>query len=241
MSFIADMRTVYQLALGRDRGATHAERLENFYGSQADHYDDFRENFLTGRRELIASCPWTKIERWVDLGAGTGGLIEFVPDDVLKRINIDLVDLSPSLLALAQQRIKFKDVSHARINQCDVTTYGAANSYDLVTMSYSLTMVPDWFLAVDNALRLLKPGGTIAIADFYVSRKYPVPGRRKHGWFTRIFWPTWFAFDNIQMTGEHLEYLNARFSMVSVYEGYTRVPYLLGAKAPVYRFVGVKR
>jgi len=30
--------------------------------------------------------------------------------------------------------------------------------------------IPDWFLAIDNALRILKPGGIIAVVDFYVSR-----------------------------------------------------------------------
>ena len=44
---------------------------------------------------------------------------------------------------------------------------------DVVTFSYSLTMIPDWFAAIENALRMLRPGGQIGVVDFYVSRKYP--------------------------------------------------------------------
>ena len=55
---------------------------------------------------------------------------------------------------------------------------------DVVTFSYSLTMIPDWFLAVDHAWRLLRPGGTIGVVDFYVSRKHPDPGWRRHPWST---------------------------------------------------------
>ena len=34
-------------------------------------------------------------------------------------------------------------------------------------------MIPDWFAAVDHAWRLLRPGGTIGVVDFYVGRKHP--------------------------------------------------------------------
>ena len=38
---------------------------------------------------------------------------------------------------------------------------------DVVTFSYSLTMIPDWFAALENAAAMLKPGGTIGVVDFY--------------------------------------------------------------------------
>ena len=119
MSVIADLKTVWQLATGRDRGTCHAERLENFYRKQASHYDHFRKNFLTGRRELMAACPWKKINRWVDLGAGTGGLLEFVPQNVLARTHVDLVDLSPSLLSQAQERITRMSLTNAAITRAE--------------------------------------------------------------------------------------------------------------------------
>ena len=37
---------------------------------------------------------------------------------------------------------------------------------DLVTCSYSLTMIPDWRRAIDVAYALLRDGGQMAVADF---------------------------------------------------------------------------
>ena len=42
---------------------------------------------------------------------------------------------------------------------------------DVVRESYSLTMIPDWFAALDQAYAMLKPGGTIGIVDFFVARE----------------------------------------------------------------------
>ena len=51
---------------------------------------------------------------------------------------------------------------------------------DVVTFSYSLTMIPNWFQALERAYAALKPGGMIGVVDFYISRKWPAPGMRRH-------------------------------------------------------------
>jgi S-adenosylmethionine-diacylgycerolhomoserine-N-methlytransferase len=99
-------------------------------------------------------------------------------------------------------------------------------------------MIPDWFAAVDHAVELLKPGGLIGVVDFYVSRKHPEPGRQRHGWFTRSFWPLWFANDNVFLSSEHVPYLHRKFETVQFSEHRARAPYLLGLRVPYYRFVG---
>ena len=95
----------------------------------------------------------------------------------------------------------------------DATTFQpAAGPADVVTFSYSLTMIPDWYAAIDNALTMLRPGGTIGVTDFFVARKYPAEGRTRHGWFTRTFWPAWFGSDNVFLSPDHLPYLQRKFS-----------------------------
>lgn len=55
---------------------------------------------------------------------------------------------------------------------------------DVVTF-YSLTMIPAWFQALENALACLKPSrNSWRGVDFYVTRKWPEPGLKRHG----IFW-----------------------------------------------------
>jgi len=43
MGFFSDLKVLYHLALKPVRGKSHAERMESFYGGQAEAYDDFRK------------------------------------------------------------------------------------------------------------------------------------------------------------------------------------------------------
>ena len=42
-----------------------------------------------------------------------------------------------------------------------MTTWQSIEAYDIATCSYSLSMIPDWYAAIDNALANLKPGGQL--------------------------------------------------------------------------------
>ena len=239
MSLREDIRVLYHLVCTGSRGRSHAERLERFYAGQAEGYDRFRERLLHGRRELCTRLAPPAGGVWVDLGGGTAATLEFAAAAVAAVRAVYVVDLSPSLLRVAHRRIDrlgWRNVTPVRADACRfVPPEGAA---DLVTFSYSLTMIPDWFRAVDHARRLLKPGGTIGVVDFYVSRKHPAPGRRRHAVFTRHFWPLWFAVDNVFLSADHVPYLHARFRADTFTEALGAVPYMPGLRVPYYVFVG---
>jgi len=110
----------------------------------------------------------------------------------------------------------------------------------VVTFSYSLTMIPDWFAAIDSARAMLSPGGLIGVVDFYVSRKYPADRLRRHRWFTRSFWPVWFAFDNVFPSPDHVPYLHRSFQAVHFAENRGKLPCIPLLRMPYYTFVGRK-
>ena len=111
---------------------------------------------------------------------------------------------------------------------------------DVVTFSYSLTMIPDWFGAIENALAMLKPGGVIGVVDFFVSRKHPPSNHKRHSWFTRTFWPTWFSFDNVFPSPDHVPFLHRHFDPIVFEEHRAKVPYMPLIRVPYYLFVGRK-
>ena len=241
MSFASDLKVLFHLTLKPIRGRDHQARLESFYGGQAEAYDDFRRRLLKGREEL-----WSKIDApaggtWVDMGGGTGSNLEFLSDRMSDLGHVYLVDLSPSLLKVAARRMEDRGWTNAQAVEADATNWhpptGAA---DVVTFSYSLTMIPDWFAAIDNALAMLRPGGLIGVVDFYVSRKFPAGEHRRHGWFTRNFWPTWFGNDNVFPSADHVPYLHRHFEPVLFEEHRAKVPYLPLIRTPYYQFVGKK-
>jgi len=242
MGIASDLRVLYHLAVKRVRGDSHAARMENFYAGQAQAYDDFRRRLLQGRERLWRQIGDQPGAVWVDLGGGTGANLEFFEPQARQRLQqIYVVDLAPSLLRVLEQRITDQGWNNVVPVQADATTFrpptGQAN---VVTFSYSLTMIPDWFAAIDNAYAMLEPGGLLGVVDFYVSRKHAAAGHTQHTWSTRSFWPLWFAADNVYPSSEHLPYLQQRFETVHLYESRAKVPYLPWGRVPYYTFVGRK-
>lgn len=240
----SDLRVLYHLLLARKRGNSHAERLESFYRGQAGHYDGFRQRLLQGRRELIESLPWEKAAGgvWVDLGGGTGANLEFAGDRLRSLKAVYLVDLCPSLLEVARERIARHGWQNVHAVEADATAFRPPEGEaDLVTFSYSLTMIPDWAAALDHARALLKAEGTLGVVDFYVSRKHEPAPRVRHSWWTRTFWQTWFAFDDVFLSPDHLPYLRHRFQTLDLREERAALPYFPLGRAPYYRFLGQPR
>ncbi len=236
-----DLKTLFHISLARVRGDSHTERLESFYAPQAAGYDSFRSRLLHGRQSLFDALETPTGGVWVDFGAGTGENAERFGERLSGLQDAYLVDLCRSLLEVATQRVATHGWQNVKPVHGDATTFGGdLSNVDLVTFSYSLTMIPDWFAAIENAWNLLKPGGIIGVTDFYVSRKYPAEGQRRHRWGTRSCWPLWFASDNVCLNPDHLPFLQHRFETVSLQECLGRVPYLPIVRVPYYVFVGRK-
>lgn len=111
---------------------------------------------------------------------------------------------------------------------------------DIITFSYPLTVIPNWFLAIENALKLLKPGGVIGVSDFFVSRKYTNEGMKRHSWFTRSFWPIWFARNNVFLSQDHVPFLHQNIDLIQYKEKTHKIPYIPFSQMPYYIFIGRK-
>lgn len=237
----SDLKILYQMALKPIRGADHAQRLDSFYSGQAAGYDDFRRRLLQGREDLWQRLDAPEGGVWVDFGGGTGSNLEHLGPAIARLRKVYVVDLATSLLDVARKRITERNWTNAEAVCADATEWSPSEgAADVVTFSYSLTMIPDWFAAMENARRILRPGGRIGIVDFYVSRKYPPDGHVRHGWFTRSYWPVHFALDNVFLSQDHVAYLEWRFASEHLGEHRAKVPYIPFMRVPYYVFVGRK-
>ncbi|MDR3108930.1 MAG: class I SAM-dependent methyltransferase [Planctomycetaceae bacterium] len=246
MGLFADLKIISKMVFHRSHGDDHKTRLDNFYGVQADDYDDFRKRLLPGREQL-----WNELVDngaangvvWYDMGGGTGSNLQYFGDNIAQMERVYVVDLASTLLNVADRRIREQGWENAKVIEADATTFlPEEKQVDVVTFSYSLTMIPDWFAAIDHAYEILKPGGRIGVVDFYVSRKYPSENHKRHGWTKRTFWPAWFSRDNVFPSPDHVPYLHRKFDVGYFYEGLTKIPYFPNPffKMPYYIFIGKK-
>ncbi|KAK3393664.1 hypothetical protein B0H63DRAFT_458755 [Podospora didyma] len=185
---------------------------------------------------------------WVDVGGGTGWNIEAMSQyvDVPSFFSsVYLVDFSPSLCEVARKRfarlgwenvkVICEDARKFRLEDYenpsgDRTPTRSIPSFfdqkrpehggaDLVTLSYSLSMIPDFFSAIDSLSLLLAPNGIIGVADFYIQSKADFAFRNYTGGFTgrhvsflgRTFWRAWFDLDRVGLEPARRDYLEYRF------------------------------
>ncbi len=241
MGLFSDLKILYHMACSKNTGVNHEQRLENFYSSQMEHYDDFRRRLLHGREQMMSLLPLLPGDNLIDMGGGTGNNIESLAQRLGPLNSVTIVDLCKSLLKVADNRIGQKKWLNVRTAYADATRYQPDyGQADAITFSYSLTMIPNWFDAINHAYDLLKPGGTIGVVDFYVSRKWVSENRTKHSTLTRLFWPSWFNYDNVFPSPDHLPFLESKFLGTHLLEKKGFVPYMFGLKAPYYIFVGKK-
>ncbi|GMH65735.1 hypothetical protein TrLO_g14495 [Triparma laevis f. longispina] len=165
----------------KDTANGHGKNIEAFYQDQASVYDSFRENFLHARCPMLTCIPTKTVGDmvWIDVGGGTARNLEFIPVDVLKKKfkKIIVVDISPSLLEVAKARVAKHGLSDVvECVCCDFTDEKSvkkhlpkAGTVDIVTFSYSLSMIPNKKCALENAQRLLKSkgDGCLGVADFF--------------------------------------------------------------------------
>ncbi|KAJ5194207.1 Protein of unknown function DUF3419 [Penicillium cf. griseofulvum] len=246
------------------------DALESFYKTQAAIYDATRRRLLCGREDmlgLVAAQLKYKISNkevmagkavWVDIGGGTGYNIEamaaFLPVDKFFK-HVYLVDLSPSLCEVARERFERLGWKNVTVLCQDARSFhlpekdfdprhanAASDGVDLITMSYSLSMIPDYYSVVDSLTSRLKSTGMLGVCDFYVQsivdvscRNYTGGAFNRHvNWLGRVFWRAWFDFDRVSLEAARRDYLEYKFgTVISASER----NYFLGG-IPYYIFVG---
>jgi S-adenosylmethionine-diacylgycerolhomoserine-N-methlytransferase len=235
---VLDARVLMALARGVPRRGSHTERLQAFYGPQAEYYDTFRARLLSGREDLVTMMAPADGADIVELGGGTGYNLTYFRDRLNRLGQVEIVDLCPALLQQARRR--WAGHPNVRVVESDATCYVSAHPVDCVYFSYALTMIPNWRAAIANAIAMLKPGGTLGVVDFYVSSARPAAGLAHHDWFTRGFWPRWFAHDGVKLSPDPMSLLRTVLPDHRLSECLAALPYIPVLRVPYYIFVGRK-
>ena len=148
--------------------AARGERAAEFFRVNVDEWNRIRSLHVPeakveqGMMEL--GRIGSPIESFVDLGTGTGRMIELLGPQAKSSLGIDL---SPEMLAFARARLDQIGIEHCSLRQGDLYDLPLVDEMaDLVTLHQVLHYTDDPAAAVLEAGRILKPGGRLLIADF---------------------------------------------------------------------------
>lgn len=105
-----------------------------------------------------------KVDLLIDLGTGTGRMLELLRDHYRRGIGIDS---SREMIAVARAKLAAASVGHAQIRLGDIGDLDAsAGAADVIVIHQVLHYFDDPGKVIAQARRSLKPGGEIVIVDF---------------------------------------------------------------------------
>jgi ubiquinone/menaquinone biosynthesis C-methylase UbiE/DNA-binding transcriptional ArsR family regulator len=100
----------------------------------------------------------------VDLGTGTGRILELFGQRFRRGLG---VDLNPAMLGYARAKLARAGLTHAQVRQANIYDLPLADrSADAVVMHLVLHFLSDPQRAIREAARVLAPGGRLLIVDF---------------------------------------------------------------------------
>src|SRR5690242_7474236 len=112
-------------------------------------------------RAALSDKPFRSL---LDLGTGTGRMLEMFGPDIERGLGLDL---SLDMLLLARDRLERAGLRNCSVRQGDIYDLPIANdSFDVVILHQVLHFLDDGARAIREAARVLRPGGSLLVVDF---------------------------------------------------------------------------
>lgn len=153
-----------RLAMAR---AARAEAASAYFKANAPHWERIRSLHVPDQDvegAVVRLLGQERLGAVLDAGTGTGRMLEVLAPHIGRGVGIDI---SPEMLAIARDRLSRIGAANCQVRLGDVYRLPLPDrSFDAVLFHQILHYLDDPPAALREALRVLKPGGRILIADF---------------------------------------------------------------------------
>jgi ubiquinone/menaquinone biosynthesis C-methylase UbiE len=151
--------------MNQEQATAQAKKIFN---SAADYFDDpvmsFWNRFGQRTIEHLQLQPGDKV---LDVCCGSGASAIPAAIQVGATGSVFGADLAESLLALARNKSQQQGLANIEFRAGDFTKLGLPNeSFDAIVCVFGIFFVPDMEAAVAELLRMLRPGGKLAITSW---------------------------------------------------------------------------
>lgn len=147
--------------------ATRSTAALEYFRQHAAEWDRIRQLHVADERVEDAICAILgpdPIPVLLDVGTGTGRMLELLGGQVTRGMG---VDLSREMLAIARPNLARAGLRQCTVQQADLLDLPfSSDNFDVVVVHQVLHLLDDVQLAVSEAARVLKPGGRLLIVDF---------------------------------------------------------------------------
>ena len=168
--------------LGQVR-ARRAEAAAAYFEAVAPEWDRLRrlhvpEAEVEARlRAVVGEAP---IEALLDVGTGTGRVLELLADQVERGLGIDS---SAAMLRVARARLERPELRHLQVRMGDMYALPVDDaSADLAILHLVLHYAESPADAVAEAARALRPGGRLVLVDFAAHDQARLLDEHRHRW-----------------------------------------------------------
>ena len=144
-----------------------ADAAAAYFRASASHWREIRSLHVDEReveQALLALLPADRVTDLLDIGTGTGRIVELFGE---RGVNAVGIDLSREMLAVARANIARPNLRNCYVRQGDMYRLPwPGPSFDAVTVHQVLHFADDPGQAIGEAARVLRAGGRMVIADF---------------------------------------------------------------------------
>jgi ArsR family transcriptional regulator len=158
-----------------------ADLARNYFRENAAQWDEIRALHVPEaqlEREFLELVGDRPIADFLDIGTGTGRLLELLAERVERGMGIDL---SAEMLTVARSNLEAAALRNVHVRQGDMYNMPVADaSVDLATLHLVLHYSDEPGLVIEEAARVLKPSGRLFIVDFAPHNEEQLRSEHKH-------------------------------------------------------------
>lgn len=144
-----------------------AEAAAKYFRENAARWGEIRSLYIDEiqvEHAVLEFLPKEGIRDFVDVGTGTGRILELIAPRAERAVGIDL---SREMLAVARTNIERAGLRNVIVRHGDMYQLPwPASSFDAATIHQVLHFADDPPAAIDEVARVLRPGGMLVIVDF---------------------------------------------------------------------------
>jgi len=150
-----------------DVRAGRADAAQSYFRRHAAEWDRIRKLHAADdavEAAIVAALAGAPFRSLLDLGTGTGRMLELFGPQIQRGLGLDL---SLDMLAVARARLDRAGLRHCNVRQGDIYDLALPrDSFDVVIVHQVLHFLDDSARAIQQAARVLRPGGRLLVVDF---------------------------------------------------------------------------